>query len=249
MFCNKCGVRLDESSAFCNKCGTKSIAVSESSAQPINAMQADKIMDTHQHSQSKTTNQDFRQFIDEQVKETTKFSSAEDLLRNAKPFTVLWICFGAVVLLFTVLAFPVGILLGAFFGYAVAYLLGRFMYLRVWKKFSRGKIEGELNLEDLMAFLSANLAYLSPYFKEWWDGGKDAFGAERIGLEFSEKVQAIIAFSEKQHGEMVYAISAEKGNMFLRVITRTDSGFGRLACLYKAAPIISAAMKYYLNQK
>jgi len=36
---------------------------------------------------------DFKEFVDHHVQATTKFKTAEDLLKNSKPLMFLWICF------------------------------------------------------------------------------------------------------------------------------------------------------------
>jgi len=270
MFCTKCGNHVADNAKFCPKCGTKVVTdttqeTPDTSVRTVEPKAANPVVPSPQTAMPAQTNvspdngKDFREFVDNHVRTTTKFKSADDLLKNGKPFTPLWICFGVITLVLTVAMFHGGILgsilCGVLFGYVAAYLLGRINYFRLYQKHCTGKLTREIDLEDLVKFLNANLQFAGSNLGEWGFCGQNSFGEESIGCKFSKKIHAIITFSENSVSGKFYAIGSRKGNVTYYVVITphgfsaggTDAGFGRLACLYKAAPIIKAAMEYYLK--
>jgi len=198
----------------------------------------------------------FAYFVNDHIEANTKFKWADQLLKKSKPLTVPWACFWIVALAFSVDNIEHGfyaerIIPGIFLGYAAAYLVGRVIYYRLYRKFSTGSFYENITLEDLIAFLNTHLLYLQPFFGQWVRGEGSLSGKDYIGFAFSKRVQATITFSENSAGEKFYAISTmptSNSGIIMRLITRADVGLGRLICLYKTAPIISAAMKYYLQR-
>ena len=237
MFCHKCGNQSVEGAGFCPKCGTQLVvgeATQQTPAEPVQTVAEP----TYQQS---VTDAGFKEFVDNHVRTTTKFKSAEDLIANSKPLTFMWWIMGVSLLgIFGGLV----VFVTLFLGYIAAYFAGRIKYLQVWRKYVGNHTE-KIDIEGLIKFLNTNLQYLSPHFKDWKYAGPDSFGLDIIESEFTKNIDTLITFGKNDNS---YTISARKGkSVTFNVLTRTDAGFGRLACLYKTAPIISAAIKYYLK--
>lgn len=83
MSCQKCGTQIGEGADFCHKCGTK--MVYENTAQSIEPDHT-----TIEQEKMNTVMQDdvdsFKNFVDNHVRSNTKFSSAETLITNSKPW-------------------------------------------------------------------------------------------------------------------------------------------------------------------
>lgn len=127
MFCHKCGTQIAEGSAFCQKCGTK-VVYDEDAAQPAEqaVVSVAPVAAAPMRSTNTMTNQDnFKEFVDNHIQATTKFRSAEDLLKNSKPQMFLWLCFGIPAVIGLVAGGPVGSLLfGLVFGHTARWIAG-----------------------------------------------------------------------------------------------------------------------------
>lgn len=107
MFCHKCGAQIAEDSAFCQKCGTK-VIYEDNQSHELKAT----AMST-EHGEVNTENflketgiepvrkamsaesvPDFKAFVDDYVRQTTKFQSAKEQLDSDVPQKFIWICFG-----------------------------------------------------------------------------------------------------------------------------------------------------------
>ena len=264
MFCHKCGNKLPEGSDFCSKCGAKVAQEPEKLTQPTPDAPGQKVtpnasaLTATPNRDTSQPNHDFRQFIDAHVKATTKFTSAEDLLKNGKPMTFLWICLGVSVLFGTIVFFPFGGILTIFLGYLAAVVIGGVMKLKLCGK--NHPITSEVNLDDLTDFLSENLSHLSPEFRDWGislEPELDSIGTTRRYVRCkvkNDKVDSVIVFAELSDGNKEYAISSVRKISTGAVMLGGAATAGRAAinefqCAYYAVPILTASMEYYLKYR
>jgi hypothetical protein len=228
---------------------------------------------------------EFREFVDNHVRATTKFKSADDLLTNSKPLSFIWKSFVVVALGFLVISIVNGgltsegilgfIILTALFGYVVAFIAGLIIRIRYEAKAS-GKFEGSINTDELINFLNVNLQYLSPAFMGWepfdpqQDQGwiskrlnkalkQDNVSEQTMQCRFQgKKMHVGITFktTKEKKEYTVFARKDESGIVYkilgiLDAITgkggSTNAGFGEYSCIYKSAPILTAAVEYYLK--
>lgn len=205
------------------------------------------------------TTQSFKDFIDNRVKATTKFNSADDLLENSKPFRFVLKCFGVVVLIvllnslrrFSLSYFkPELLLIIAIFGYASTYITGRIKCIKLMSK--SYPAAAEVDLGELTSFLKENLQQLSPHFSEFEYSEEDKTIRCKVK---SKKVYTLITFSTAKDGSNIFRLSARKCNVFYYIMiskdgfsaSNTNAGFGEYRSLYLGAPILSAAVEYYLK--
>ena len=250
MFCHNCGNKVTEEAGFCSKCGTKledNDPTLQITNEPISTL-AQELVKSSLLPIASTNTEDFKKFVDNHVQATTKFKRADDLLKNSKPLMFIWICLGA----FAVVGFAMAGLMGFLlftpvFGYAAAYITGRAKYFNLWRK-NYPPITVEVNLDELVQFMNANLQYLSPYFSGW-----ERVDDSTVSCKFNKKINIVIFFHSDFENQRRYKISARKESVMF-VITdsaagSTNAGFGEYSCLYKAAPILAAADEYYLKLK
>lgn len=282
MFCIKCGTQIAEEASFCHQCGAKvvsreflqqskdmlSVANKSNNIDEIETIR-ETVENTVDSFTTMNDGKDFIQFVDNHVRTTTGFQSAEDLIMNSKPWKFVWICFGIFTLLGIIFVeksiegLLLGILIvGGLFGYAAMYITGAYIRKQYRRKFC-GKFEQEINTDDFLLFLNKHLGMVSPYFHKCGylnqRGGIltaiDKFiaeSADQITLccEFGPKKKhlATIWIRPDLNGletkRMFYGVGAEY-NGFL--IDGRESGFRGHACLIKTAPIMQAAMEYYLK--
>ena len=159
MFCHKCGNQIPEDSGFCPKCGTKIVRAeaiqqtTETIAPAVEPSQKASAMplETVARENVPVANTDgFRDFVDNHVRATTKFKSAEDLLKNCKPLTFIWICLGVSFLVGSLMSFPIGGLLFLILGFAAAFIAGGIIRARYSSKTS-GTYGGEIDTDELIA--------------------------------------------------------------------------------------------------
>ena len=282
MFCVKCGNKMIEGAAFCTNCGAKSV-VSDTTQQipspatltdvtPVTTVQQTITSPTvsnvsQTHDSPICDNQEFREFVDNHVRTTTKFQSAKDLLDNAKPLKFVWVCLGIsfVIGLLTLNPLVILILLG-FLGFTSAWIIGGIIRFRYCVKTS-GEFVGGINMDDLLQFLNENLSYLQPYLHGWGyletSGGTNVFAhlANAVSNELKE-ISICTQFGPKQKqlavivirphaaapdsGRMQYTFYVENNGITLMGM---DTGFPKHVCLFKTVPILQAAMEYYLKSK
>jgi hypothetical protein len=206
---------------------------------------------------------DFKDFVDNYVRSTTKFKSAIDLLNGKVPLRYAWVSFG----LLTVIGFlgggPLGaLLLGGILGFLTSHIAGLIIRFRYTSK-TAGKFNKEIDIDDLIRFLNTQLSYLHPHLHKWGYFRQEGIGvrgivATEITNSLKEKLQEVSlcsTFGEKQKylsvihvrpdpsnrasGEMEYLFEVEKNGISWAL------GFQHTICLFKATPILQAAMEYY----
>lgn len=270
MFCHKCGTQIAEDAAFCPKCGTKVVyedtepqelkAATVSSEQgegssgtPVQKAHIESVravMSTESVTDYET---DFKTFVDDYVRQVTKFQSAKELLKNSKPQMFLWFCYGIP----AVIGLEAGGLLGAllfgiFFG-TVASLIWGGITRNCYIAKTIGRFEGSIDISDLLQFLNVHLSYLQPYFHE----GKYNAGVLNIPFGVKQKSTAIINIihdtENTNSNSWKYVFDAQNNPSTLsRIIGVTFFSFLQVyqpkhTCIFKTIPILQAAMEYYLN--
>jgi hypothetical protein len=149
------------------------------------------------------------------------------------------------------------------FGYAAAFIASGVIRLRYSGTYS-GEFTGDINIDELLLFLNEHLNQIHPNFHEWGYLSKkgilpvlenalaNATQEVRICSEFGPNRKSLVAFYIKpktvdaKPGEMLYYVDALK-NGFLA--DGRAAGFLGHGTLIRTAPILQAAMKYYLKSK
>lgn len=280
MFCYKCGAQIEDKSVFCHKCGVKfldgdtdkmkSDLVKEQKQKgdtlPDMMPKGAEMNKANMQSTSKNDGMEigFKEFVDNHVKKTTEFESAEALLNSKVPQKFLWICFGipalllffifirepsfatllALIMMFGIFVYPIGLLLDFIFSYRITG--------------GDHKVDKSIDADDLILFLNRNLRYLSPYFNEWnyikmvgvgmkaalVATAQNAVQGTRIGTGFGHKKSCFCEIHitsdhlNPDSGKMVYFFSTAIKSIWP----------ARYVCMTKATPILQAAMEYYLNE-
>ena len=258
MFCQKCGNPMAEDAKFCQKCGAK-LTVPETT-QTTQVSPAPVSTAVHSNAAS-TPVTGFRAYVDNHVRTTTKFQSAEDLLNNSKPLRYVW--WNIIPLL----------------GFIVAAYITMFKMKKFKKNYPFPK---DINVDELCQFLTVNLQYLAPAFGEWelasvsiedkiiskiantivtkvmkkkqvdiktvqckFNGEKRSFATVEIITNQGGKEYNI--FVRKEPAWYVHVLAfvmpGDSGNLL------TEGGFGAYGRTYKAHPILMAAVEYYFKQK
>lgn len=151
---------------------------------------------------------------------------------------------------------------GGFFGYAVTFIASAIIRKQYRMKF-KGEFIGNINIENLIAFLNESMKIISADFHEWGylskkglvsvleNAAANAAKEVRICAEFGAKRKDLVVFyirpqniSEKSE-KMFYFTDALK-NGFL--VDGRAAGFLAHGSLIKTAPILHAVMEYYLKQ-
>lgn len=246
MFCYKCGAQISDGADFCHKCGT-------------NVKTAIPNHDSD----------GFKEFVDNHIRTKTNFQSAEELLNSKVSLRFLWICLGIAVLLGIITLNPVILLFFLLLGYAAARIICAVKKGRCAFQY-QGKIEEEIDTDDLIQFMNIHLGYLQPYFHEWGYRKREAFSVrgavqEAAADSIRESTQEIgicTCFGEDQRRMAVFIIRADPANRdsgkkeyFADAENRIegasflshDMGFQKYKCVIKTTPILQAAMEYYLN--
>lgn len=207
----------------------------------------------------------FKDFVDNHVRYNTKFSSAEDLIKNSKPWKFVWNIVGfisCVVIPFSAVDILSTVLILGGFSYAAVFVVSGIIRKKYANKFS-GEFGQEINIAEFLAFLDGHLKMVSPCFHECGYLSERGELLTSIGNVPSKSLKNAKLYCEcgakrkclaticikpdvrKQNsGKMQYFVGeAHKG--FL-----TDEwvgGFLGHACLIRTAPILQAAMLYYLK--
>jgi hypothetical protein len=211
-----------------------------------------------------TNTNDFRAFVDNHVRTTTKFKSAEDLMKNSKPLSFIWLCVGIPAIVGLLIGGPLGFLIfGGLFGYTAVFITSGIIRMRYRSRY-RGEFIGDINIEEMFVFLNEHLKQIHPYFHEWGYLTKkgllpilenaiaNATKEVRICSEFGQKRKSLVAFYIKpktvdaRPGEKLYYVDALK-NGFL--VDGRSAGFLGHGTLIRTAPILQAAMEYYIKSK
>lgn len=183
-----------------------------------------------------------------------------------------WICLGALSLLGLILGATnlggavgalVGILIiGGFIGYAVVFIASGVIRKQYRDKFY-GEFEQEINIESFLVFLDGHLKTLSSYFHEcgYLDqrGGLQTSISNAVAGAFKEVTLACVCGPKKKSlaticirpdvrdpdsGRKQYIVGAVYRGF---LIDGRAAGFLGHACLIRTAPVLQAAMKYYLK--
>ena len=277
MFCHKCGAQIAEEADFCHQCGTKVIhtdnapAVSHPSPTMVETGADPKQTPDSpiQTTLPEADNSGFKAFVDNHIQKVTDFQSAEELLGSKVSLRFLWICLGVAALLGLITLNPILLLFFLLLGYAAARVICGVKKGRCAFRY-QGKMEGEIDTDDLIRFMNTHLSYLQPYFHEWGyikrealsvrgavqEAAADAIRAstQEIGIctPFGEEQRRMAVLiiradpTDRDSGKREYFTDAEnrlEGASFLS----HDMGFQKYKCVVKAAPILQAAMEYYFN--
>lgn len=277
MFCHKCGTQIDEEAAFCYKCGTKVVhmdtklqASDEASvpAEPEKISAEPPVQGTPMESVQAAASAegitdygtDFKTFVNNHVRQTTKFQSAEELLNSHVSQKFMWICFGIPAIIGLVAAGPVGALLfGLFFGYPTALLTDFMKGSHVNVTGPIEKIDGKIAPDNLIQFLNEQMRYLSPHFHEWdyinyrGSGVRGAVTAHTLNSITASAAKIGTEFGRKQRCFVVIWIEPDEtnpdsGRMKYYFRTSAKSVWpSKYLCMVKTVPILQAVMKYYLK--
>lgn len=294
MYCHKCGTQIAEGAAFCHKCGTKvvyvepaeqSVDTPASASEPVAASSPTAVTPANPAPQAATATiqasapinvsgndgNDFKAFVDNHVRATTSFKSAEELL-NSKPMTFAWIIFG-VLSVFGIVLGSVNIggfvgaleglfVFGGFLGYCAFVIVGGVIRSKYRTKYS-GKIDRTIDLEDFHAFLNTHLKSVSACFHECGymtkSGGVLTTIEKTVSKVFNEVTLCCVFGNNRKNmatiiirpsiadpgsGKMDYFAGAARRGF---LVDGRASGFLSHACLIRTAPIMQAAMQYYVQ--
>ncbi len=281
MFCYQCGTQLEENSLFCHKCGAKmpevdvdkeildSMVTEQNQRSGISSEalhQGENVMDDNTKSVNEADHAErsFRDYINEYVRKTTEFETAEALLNSKVPQKFLRICFGVPIILLFILFIGepsfgglfVILVMFAFLVYPIGLLVDYIFSFRA--KGGETKTSESIDTDELIDFLNLNLSYLSPYFGKWSyiqmvgysikgamvAAAQNAMMGTRVGTEFGEKKSCFVEIhispdhANPDSGQTVYFFST---SMRLRLWP------ARYVCIVKTVPILQAAMEYYLE--
>ncbi len=269
MFCQNCGTQLPEDAVFCPECGTKteSAAILQTGAEKGSADKG-----------APGDLEQFRQFVDNHVRSTTKFQSAEELLRRKDPLLQIWILFFSIfTILGCIVGGPLGIVLGIFFGHIAKWIAGGVIRYRCFSRTS-GKVEGGIDGDCLRIFLDTQLNGLYPCFHAWDYWRDAAAGGFTLVSGLGEKKKNIYnGFVEEERcfvelrippknqasdtgreymvfvedGWMSPALSGIAGYFLYvpRAVCQLLLVDQRPVCMLRLAPILQAAVLYYIKSK
>lgn len=272
MYCHKCGTKVVDDAGFCHSCGAKIVQepleVIPSNNEPKNTNVAEpspqkSAVPVQRIERENVATDDFKVFVDNHVRSTTQFQSVDDLFQNSKPLTFIWVCIAIPAVGGLVLGGPVGMLIfGALFGYAAVFITSGIIRGQYSAKFS-GKFDGNVNPDEFLLFLNGHLRQLSPYFHNcgYLDQGggliatigtvlSNALKEVNLCCECGPKKKSLATIcirpdvANPDSGRMQYIVGAIR-NGFL--IDSRAAGFLGHTCLFKTAPIMQAAIEYYLK--
>ena len=272
MYCYHCGAEIANDAAFCHKCGAavnpaNPVTQREGHSEKPTDFQSEIAAETYHEAsttgiiQGENSVDDFKSFVDTHVQSTTSFSSAEELLSSHVRQIFLWICFGIPAIIGLVFLGPAGaVLIGLALGYPV--------YLVVdWVKSvkaSRGMVEVNegIDPEELIRFLNEYLCRLSPYFQEWYNGNVRYSGSGILAAGHASHlndIEASLFRIETRFGQgklSFVQVCIDHGGADPKSNSVKYSFYSpmksvwpaRYVCMVKAAPILEAAMEYYLKK-
>lgn len=267
VFCHKCGAKILDGDTDKMKSDLVKEQKQEGDTLPEVIQKGAEMNKANMQSTRKSDSMEigFKEFVNTHVKKKTEFESAEALLDSKVSQKFLGISLGVpAILLF--LSFIVNgpnlerffglIIIFIFFAYPIAILADYIFSLRVTG--GNHKTDKSIDVDDLILFLNRNLSYLSPYFNEWnymktvgyglrgviTAGVQNALQGTRIGTGFGHRQSCFIEIHispdnlNPDSGHTVYFFSPENKTIWS----------ARYSCMTKAAPILQAAMEYYLNE-
>lgn len=265
-FCSKCGTKLlsENLSDTSNSDNTnvsavqlKKSAVSEPQ-QPI-------------HSEQSNDDNEFKSFIDKRVQEMTKCNSAEELIKKHPMRIPMIICYGLCLWLGLKLSSSsnyFGVIIGCILfslllGILLSYIIGfvkMIQYLHKHRKNLGGEISG-LDKNTLILYLNKKLAYLKPQMGNWGyfsqifvESANDAANSVTEYLrEKSKDTVRLGSQCDKWYSPFsIIALRTDKDRPDItkyEIISGTTSAglfnMSVYSCMYRTAPIISAAIEYY----
>lgn len=253
MFCNKCGNKIDDDSVFCNMCGSDTGVKNSDETNVSNTEDQGVKLDI----QTGNNYADFKQFVDNGVRNNTEFSSAKDILENSKPLKFVWIILlvGAVIGVVLSLVQKMDIVLSLIFtlvviawgAFPIAYFIGISKSSKLRKQVHY--IDTKVDIDNLINFLNTNLYNIYPSLGSWQRGKNEA-----IVCKFNKKVCVIIDFSCTDDGKNYFTINTKKEKDLLVWmmsgdfnVTRTNAGFSEYSCLYKISQIVESSIEYYVK--
>ena len=269
MFCHKCGYRLPDEGGFCPMCGEKVVYAKPS------LLETDISHTLKAANQNDGSNREnFKAFVNHYIQSTTQYQSVEDLLNSKVSANLLWACLlgpaAVLAMLSLVISGRPGValvfaILGLVIGFFTAYVVGWNERRKLSNKFSNA-FTGPVDTEDLLVFLSNNLSALSPVFHEWSYITQEGYGV--YGVISAELINA----AQKSLNEVSLGTKlGEKGGFLAELYVGLDirdrasgkmrytpdvehriSGlmsFKKYTLLVQIAPVLQAAMEYYLTLK
>lgn len=272
MFCQNCGTKGIDGARFCQKCGAE-IAFTETAGQ----ITYDSAPILGMINAPDNQNNDFKKFIDNHVKKVTGLQSAEELLKSSVPLKYVKTCYGIFGILWMIMLFQSassdgfeGLILAFLciiffflFGALAAIIVGgikKTQYSAKTKPF--GKIDGHINPEELLRFLNSHLRCLSPYFDEWDYYKENKYARPGIAgmmVTAMENTQLRLgAEFGKEHKYQCFSVihirndisEPGKTQYICEAKDRIGNVFGaEYSCLVRTAPILQAAMEYYIMEK
>lgn len=213
----------------------------------------------------------FKEFVNNHIQKTTKFQSVDDLIMNSRPLAFIWLCIGIPLAIGFILgAKDLGeltgwitslLVFGVFFGYITVYITSGVIRGKYRRKFS-GSFEQNIDIEEFRLFLTGHLPYLSPYFHQCGylsQSGLLAAIDNKVSKLYKETILCCEYGPKKKSlallcirpdpvspdsGRMQYFVNASRNGF---ILDRRAAGFLGHACLIKTAPIMQAAIEYYLK--
>lgn len=308
MYCTKCGMKLMEGAQYCTKCGSKieynnmqnQSDIVKQSIENVNNDDADvnnnneyveekTIESTELNDNAKINNieiADFKSYVDNHIKNKTKYNSADELIYKSKPWLIALIITMSICTFFVILSIKQsvnilgGLFIGALFSYAISFIVESVIRLKEELKY-RGKIDIEIDKNEFVYFLNCYLKEISPLFfncghlkeHDWLLLSENIVSTEQndfIGCEFEKYKKGIIGceFGKHKKGiatidiynntnkdsldKMYYYIQSEHNGFIILDFSFMQKGASRFlsyGCFIKTAPIIEAALLYFVELK
>ncbi|MDE7245458.1 MAG: zinc ribbon domain-containing protein [Oscillospiraceae bacterium] len=273
-FCPKCGTQMVYADTTHQEPSTLGISVEQqnptarSSPQPVALpSQTAKPVNTPINDRA-----DFKQFVDGRVRTITKYQTAEELLKSKVSQKFVWLCFGIPALWglnslrwLPLSDVPVMVLAILVLGYVAKYIVDSIYNLTYCCRASSPhiKVDEDIDTDRLILFLNGHLKYLFPYFHEWDYLTTVGFGVKgvaaaslqnaadvaskriRIGTEFGKHKSCFVEID-------IYKETTGPDSVCTRCrfwsATRSPWS-AKYACTVRTAPILQAAIEYYLQNR
>lgn len=270
-FCHKCGTKIAYREADLNHVET-SLTDGEITNHILQQTAVDipDQTDEQEHMEMNERNI-FKEFVNNHIQKTTKFQSVDDLIMNSRPLAFIWPCIGIPLAIGFILeaknlSEPTGwiaslLVFGAFFGYITVYITSGVIRGKCRRKFS-GSFDQNIDIEEFRLFLTGHLPDLSPYFHQCGYLSRSGLLAAidnkvsklyketTLCCEFGPKKKSLALLcirpdpTSPDSGRIQYFVNASRNGFML---DGRAAGFLGHACLIKTAPIMQAAIEYYLK--